>query len=171
HLVAFSLTAAFSAAAATLPIYINDAGVFAPPDLAPRIDARAWLNQATFQVSTFVFGVPLPFESQNTLFFTNTPGITMLGDPGFRFVQNRGGQRLYMDTWVNEGTISTDHGTFIVGLLVNDSRASILQVKATNIISTGPLLSSGAHGLIRLEGKKIDLTRNGIRTGQSPLLN
>src|SRR6266496_3169422 len=78
--------------AGTLPIYINTAPLIAPPATAPQIDARAWVNQALFDVtSQFSFGLPIPFESQNTLSFTNAPLTLMNGDPGFRFFQNTNG--------------------------------------------------------------------------------
>lgn len=157
--------------AATLPIYINNSPTFA----ATNIDAIAWLNRAYFSIAT---PTGLPFESKNTRFFTNGPASflgaypagTMSVTPGLRFFRNTGGQRLWMDTWVNQGSISTyDTRSFISGgttFLINDSTASILQVAATNITSTGPLFS-GAHGLIRLEGNNINLKRNALRTGDS----
>ena len=167
----FVLSVALAGWSATVPIYINSSPLIAPPAIPPQIDARAWVNRSTFDVTTLgSFNLPIPFESQNTLFFTNAPLTLMNGDPGFRFFQNVNGQRLWMDTWENQGSITTDHAAFLAtfGFFFNDSRASILQVESTNISSTGPL-SSGAHGLIRLEGKKIDLTRNGLRTG-NPLV-
>lgn len=172
------IAAASTLPAATLPIYINNAPFFSPPQQT-NINARAWLNRAYFDVFT---PTGLPFESLNTLFFTNVntsvgqfPAGTMILDPGVRFFRNSNGQRLWMDTWINNGTISTDHASFfssgVVGvgaIFFSDSRASILQVAATNITSTGPLFS-GAHGLIRLEGRNINLTRNALRTGNSTL--
>jgi hypothetical protein len=153
--------------AATLPIYVNSTKVTSPPQLAPQIDARAWLNQAFFGITNLT---GIPYESVNTLFFTNSPLTIMNADPGYRFFQNVGTQRRWMDTWENHGTISTDHAGFIstFGLFFNDSRASILQVAATNITSTGPLFS-GAHGLVRMEGRRINLTRNALRTGMPPV--
>jgi hypothetical protein len=169
------LLAAFPAGATT-NLYVNSAPLASPPMTAPQIDARAWYNRALFGVTNLLFGNPLPFESQGTLFFTNAPAPagTMLSDPGFRFLQNTpSGQRLWMDTWENAGVIATDHDTTfnILGLgfvtSIGDSRASILQVEATNITSTGPLLQSGTHGLIRLEGKRVNLAYNALRTGSS----
>lgn len=159
------------ASAATIPIYINNSPTFT----ATNIDAVAWLNRAYFQVTT---PTGIPFQSINTRFFTNGPasvgGVfpagTMIVTPGLRFYRNVGGQRFWMDNWVNQGSIATDDSSsFFIGgrtFFVNDSTASILQVAATNITSTGPLFS-GAHGLIRLEGKNINLTRNALRTGSS----
>ena len=126
-------------------------------------------RQARFNVTRFNLS-PVPFESLNTRFFTNTS--TMFGDPGFRFFRNTNGQRFSMDWWVNRGTIETDHAsafTLFGGFVFffNDSRASILQVAATNILNTAPL-SSGSHGLIRLEGSQIDVSRSSLRTGADP---
>jgi hypothetical protein len=164
--------------AATQPIYINSAPFFSPPAPTPTIDARAWYNRALFDVTPFTL---LPFTSHNTRFFTNSPGTlvngfgaggVMIGDPGFRFFFNTNGQRLWMDTWENQGVVATDHLSLFgtLGLFFNDSRASILQVTATNITSTGPL-SSGTHGLIRLEGRRINLIRNSLRTGLDPFFS
>ena len=135
---------------------------------APIIDARVWVNQAVFNIISSV-----PFEAYNNRLFTNSAALAkpMLFDPGVRFHRYTGGQRFWMDSWVNKGTIVSDHNTeFFSGLsrfFVSDSRASIIQVAATNIQATGPLFS-GAHGLIRLEGKNVDVSRNALRTG-SPL--
>src|SRR5262245_30989944 len=161
-------SATLSGAAATLPIYINGAPLDSPPQTAPQIDARAWLNQARFNVTRFNFS-PVPFESLNTRFFTNNS--TMFGDPGFRFFRNTNSQRFWMDWWVNRGDLVTDHTSFFSGLglvtTFNDSSASILLVGATNILNSAPL-SSGSHGLIRLEGRNIDASRSTLRTGPNP---
>ena len=165
------LLAGLSQGGATTNLYVNSSPLTLGM-VAPQIDARAWVNRALFQVSSFNSFGAVPFESQITLFFTNVsaPAGTMLGDPGFRFQQNTNGQRLWMDTWENHGTVLTDHDSFFGSsgvFFFSDSRASILQVEATNILSPGAVLGSGAHGLIRLEGKRIDLTRSALRTGSS----
>jgi hypothetical protein len=171
-LVVFLVLGAISVFSATAPLFINSAPLFSPPATAPVIDARVWINEAPFSVVSPNFS-PIPFESKNTLFFTNGPsGILMTGDPGFRFLNNLyDGRRFWMDSWVNEGTVSTDHDSFFlfsgINFFINDSRLSILQVAATNIISTGPLFS-GAHGLIRLEGRNISIPRISLRTGNRP---
>ena len=170
----FGLLSVLTVSAATSPIFINDATVNSPPDPAPAIDATAWVNRAPFNISA-VNGsaIPLPFESQNTLFFTNTPGGAMFGDPGFRWWNNVGPKRFWMDTWTNQAAITTDatlgfSAGFVVGgfLFVNNSQASVLMVHSTNLASTGPL-RSGAEGLIYLEGKNLNLKRNSLKTGSS----
>jgi hypothetical protein len=170
---AIGLTAVFGAPAAPLPIYINNAPFISPPQQT-NINAVAWLNRAYFNVFS---STALPFESQNTRFFTNVtasggqyPAGTMIFDPGVRFFRNTNGQRFWMNNWENHGSISTDHSSFFLfggfNLFFSDSRASILQVAATNITSTGPLFS-GAHGLIRLEGRNINVSRTSLRTGST----
>src|SRR5256885_16712501 len=97
------------AALAADPIYISDVPVTSPPDPRPVIDATAWVNNSLFDITSInLSGIPLPFETQNTLFFTNTVGGVLRGSPGFRFLNNAGPQRLSMDTWTNNGTISSD---------------------------------------------------------------
>ena len=169
-----ALLGALSTSAATSPIYINDAGVISPPDPTPVIDATAWVNRNTnVIVTSSSFGVPLPFESQHTRFFTNTSGGYMIGDPGYRWYYNVGPQRLWMDYWTNNGTIITDHQSFFglgVGIGFADSQASVLMVHATNIASTGPL-RSGQQGLIYLEGNNINVRHTGLHTGFTPQTN
>src|SRR6266576_1810876 len=105
----FGLLSALAVTAATSPIFINDSAVNSPPDPTPTIDATAWLNRAIFNVSPLTASsVPVPFESHNTLFFTNTPGGAMFGNPGFRWWNNVGPNRFWMDTWTNQAPISTD---------------------------------------------------------------
>ncbi len=153
--------------AATIPLYINSAPYVAPLPNVPvtNIDARAWWNRALFDVTTTI-----PFEAQNNRFFTNTSPTNMIFHPGVRFQRNTNGQRFWMDSWVNRGKIVTDQDTLFSSLgftfFINDTRASILQVAASNIVATGPLFS-GTHGLVRLEGNKIDVSRNALRTGSS----
>ncbi len=150
------------ASGATLPVYENNAPLVSPPAIAPRIDAKVWINRSLFDVFSLV-----PYDSLNTSVFTNTTSGRMIFDPGVRFHRNTNGFRFTMDTWVNEGSILTDHSTIFGGqTLISDSTASILQVQATNIISKGPL-SSGSHGVVHLEGKRISVPRIGIRTGSS----
>src|SRR5258708_810376 len=89
-----SLFAVLAALAAD-PIYINDRGIN-PGDVPPNIDAIGWLNRAAFNIST-----TLPYETKDTLYFTNTPSGQMFGFPGFRFYNTVGSQHYWMDTWTN----------------------------------------------------------------------
>ncbi len=152
--------------AATIPSYVNATPLYSPPTPAPVIDARAWVNRAVFSVTSPTL---VPFQAYNNRLFTNSAATStpMYFNPGVRFHRNTNGQRFWMDSWVNKGTIISDYNNAIFsGLFVNDSRASILHVAATNIQATGPLFS-GTHGLIRLEGGNVDVSRNALRTGSS----
>ena len=147
--------------AATVPIFIVDSPTVLPDAGLPTINAQAFVNQSSFTVSPFsiFFGGTffsftagnLPYETFNTQFYTNEAAGTMSGSPGFRFLTTTGRTRRPALWFVNEGAITT---------------GSYLEVKADNIISTGPLDSSGG-GLIRLVGKSMDLNRTRLRTGQS----
>ena len=155
------LTTAVAGGAATTPIYINDAPVecLTTP---PQIDATAFLNRSFFCSQNFSLLTPLPYETLNTLFFTNAASGRMLGDPGYRFNYAHGNVRGMMDTWVNRGSITVDSSVFFI----SGANPNWLLVSATNIISTGPL-SVGSQGLLRLEGHNINLSRDGLRSGQS----
>ncbi len=167
--IALPLLALLPGLQAQSSIYINSTGVNAPAEgTIPQINATSWWNRAYFTVIPF----SLPYEAFNNRFFTNNNDVPMYLDPGIRFrdrTATPGGSR-WMDTWVNRGPIVTDHTTilsaFFGSVFAFDSRASILQVAATNIISKGPL-ASGTHGIIRLEGKRVDASFSTLRTGSS----
>lgn len=133
----------------TAPIYINDkdfvSGVNGTP---PQIDARAFVNQALFSVGSY----PLPFETQNTLYFTNKGSGVMTGFVGFRFNYfiSSNAVNLPADTFVNNGKITGD---------------PYLIISATNVVNTG-LLMSGSAGLIHIDGNNVNLSRSGLRAGE-----
>ncbi|MFM1768768.1 MAG: hypothetical protein RJA22_1297 [Verrucomicrobiota bacterium] len=156
--------AATAVRAAVLPIFVNDVPLQLPEAALPTVNALAFVNQSTITVSPFTINVglgvggfgfssaaTLPFETFNTLYYTNELSGTMSGSPGFRFLNTTNGVRRPARWFVNEGEITTD---------------TYLEVRADNIVSPGPLETSGA-GLIRLTGKTADLTRTLIRAGQS----
>jgi len=157
------LSVAGAASAATVPIFINESPLVLPDAGLPTINAQAFVNQSTISVSPFTFTFSLgagtfglttagslPFETFNTLFYTNEASGVMSGFPGFRFMNTSGRTRRPALWFVNEGAITT---------------GGYLEVKAENILSTGPLDSS-AGGLVRLVGKDVDVTRSRLRTGQ-----
>ena len=151
--VMFSLAAALGVSAGTAPIYINTSGVSSPPAVAPVIDASIFVNQAGFSIDQGSAGGTLPFQTLNTLIFTNTAAGIMSGSPGFRFDFFTNNFRLKMSNWVNRGSISSEKW---------------LLVASTNITSSGPL-NTGPAGLIRLDGNNVSIIRDGIRSGSSPL--
>jgi hypothetical protein len=125
--------------AATLPLYQNDAAVD-----NPQIDATAVENNGT--ITTFT---TLPYDTANTLFYTNNASGSMIGNVGFRFEFITNTFRYPAANVVNHGLISgTTH------VLVN----------ATNITNSGTM-AVGSGGLIRLAGKSVDLTRGALAVG------
>lgn len=126
-------------AAATLPLYQNNATVD-----NPQIDATAVENNGTITTAT-----TLPYDTANTLFYTNNASGVMSGNVGFRFEFITNTFRYPANTFVNHGLISgTTH------VLVN----------ATNITNSGTL-AVGTGGLIRLAGKSVDITRGAVTVG------
>ncbi|MEY2408061.1 MAG: hypothetical protein QOF48_731 [Verrucomicrobiota bacterium] len=157
-----SLVCAVGAGAATVPIYVNDSPTAVPPDQLPTINATSFVNQSTFSIDNFGFGIggiggggiilvgnSLPYEMFNTRFYTNEASGFMYGNPGFRFLWTVNRTRRPATWFVSEGAIDT---------------TSYLEIKATNVVISGPL-SSGPDGLIRIAGKNVDLTQVGLRTG------
>ncbi len=130
----------------TTPIYVNERDFVG--DTPPQVDARAFVNQALFNITT----TPYPFETQNTLYFTNKGSGTMYGSVGFRFdyYYPSNEMRLPAETFVNHGTITGD---------------PYLIISATNILSPG-LLLSGNSGMVHIDGSNINLNRSGVRTGE-----
>jgi hypothetical protein len=157
---------ALSLLAATTPVYINNSPLL-PPALPPQIDATAFVNRSTFDVSTFFGGFIFvvgdtafalggnlePFEMMNTRFITNAPGAIMRGSPGFRFDYFSSAQnaRIAQTAWENRGTIIAD---------------PLLRVMSTNILNRG-LLETTDLGLIRLQGTNVDVSRSAILAGRS----
>ena len=165
-----NLAGLLSVTAAPVDIYINSTALNVPPDTLPTINATSFVNQSTFSVSPFfptssggglvnvtIFGASLlPFETYNTRYFTNEASGLMFGSPGLRFLTTKIAKntktRVPADWFVNDGEISV--GTY-------------LEVKATNIVSTGPM-DAGISGLIRLSGKNVSVSRTSLRTGNAP---
>ncbi|MCX7872617.1 MAG: hypothetical protein N2487_04970 [Verrucomicrobiae bacterium] len=142
-----SLILCVRGAGQTTPIYINERDFTGA--VPPQIDATAFVNQALFSISVS----PLPFQTQNTLYYTNKGSGVMTGSVGFRFdyFNPQTGLSYAANTFVNNGTITGD---------------PFLIISATNIVNTG-FLFGGATGLLHLDGGNVDLSRSGLRTGES----
>jgi len=149
---------------ATDDTYINS-GVVAFTNIPPQIDATNFINTGSFTVFTTEF----PFDTSNTLNFTNTG--TMVGSLGFRFDTSPNlGPRRPAANFRNRvsGTIAAVDGylgvfTFVSGrpLIEDHDIPSYLLLSATNIINEG-LLSAGAAGTLQMFGTNINLTRGGV---------
>jgi len=145
--------------AGTTPLYEN----FGTVTNVPQIDAVAFANYGTFDV----FSV-LPYDTQNTLFYTNRGAMNAI--PGFRFdYVNNAGIRSMASNFVNFGgsSILAGSGAFITGLPVTSfffggslENPSLI-TSATNIVNHG-LLSVGSAGILRLTGRDLDLSRGGL---------
>lgn len=141
-----TVLAAASLPGATAPFYFNRAPVQVPPDSLPPIDARAFVNSSLFSISSFN---GLPYETDNTLFYTNETSGQFIGSPGFRFQLKQGSFYYPSSTFFSQGSISA---------------STYLLINATNIIISGPV-DTDATGLIRLTGRNVILNRNGLRSG------
>lgn len=148
------------------PIFINPGQVsFTNP---PQINATAFLNLGTFSVQTL-----LPYDFQNTLYFTNR-GV-MQGAPGFRFdYTDDFGIRRPAARFVNEASgsiLSLDANAY--SGYSNVFFQTMLDISATNVLSPG-YLQVGNNGTIRIEGKQVNLSRGGLEVlpiEGSPLAN
>jgi hypothetical protein len=154
-----ALTLLVAAQAQTIPLYENFGVITFPP----QIDAFAFANYGTFSVGTI-----LPFDFQNTVNFTNTG--TMSGRPGFEFdtassIQPRQmAASFYNRSGATVNAIDLPIGASqLNGLptLAPQILPSYLLVSATNVANQG-LLNVGAGGRLRLEGKRLDLSRGGL---------
>lgn len=149
--------------AAPSPLYENT-GVTS----APMIDAVTFLNRGVFQVSAN----DVPYETQNTLYYTNFSGAIIQGGGGFRFdLMPENGFRRPAASFHNDGTISLDSGfggAFIglIGLGGFYNNSWIL-IDATNVVNRGGL-TVGSEGLMKIQGENVRLARSGMRAGEDP---
>jgi hypothetical protein len=130
-----------------IPLYENYGNVTFN-ETAPQIDALAVANYGSFNVvAQNIFGQAIPYDFQNTLYFTNRG--SMFGFPGLQFdTAFSDGQRQPALVFENQA------GGDITGL-------PWLSVDAERIVSAG-ILSSDATGIIRLKGGDVNLSRSGI---------
>ncbi len=119
----------------------------------PNIDDVVFVNENFFQVFTEV-----PFETQNTLYFTNRG--TLDGEAAF----DNGGMRLeYIDgnTGIRKpaAVINNQAGATIIG-------QPYVILNATNIYNQG-VINGAQSGLVRITGETVDLHRGTIDLGRS----
>ena len=148
----------FEAKAGVSPLFLN----FGTLTNAPQIDATAFANHGDFTVSSI-----LPFESQNTLYYTNTG--RMLGNPGFRFeTVSPNSTRIPSRNFLNglDGRITVQSlARFLPAqTLTNFDLAfenSQLLISALTVTNKGELLAD-ARGRIRIEGDNVDISRSAV---------
>jgi hypothetical protein len=135
----------------------------------PQIDAITFLNRGFF---TFDSGLQ-PYDTQNTLYFTNFAGATIAGSGGMRFsYTDESGLRRPASSFSNSGFIDMQDsfGSFgslpnAVGFLFFDS--SWLLIDATNVSSRGTM-QVGSQGLMKIRGGNVNVSRTGLRAGEDP---
>ncbi len=137
--------------------YVNNGAV----TVVPVIDDVTFVNNGLLQIST-----ELPFETQNTLYFTNAGSILANSLASFGGIvggsTDNGGVRFeYIDGATGyrrpASVIRNEQGAGITG------RPYVL-LNATNIVNRGTF-TVPADGLIRLTGKNVDLERGKLDLG------
>jgi len=176
--ILFSLVALLSGSGLPALGYINDSVVSTP--FPPEIDSVSFVNNGTFNLTLFnnpsqnneVFD-EIPFETQNTLYFTNRGTLgaysyfrnyggatyTQFANTGFRF------QYINGDTGARKpaAVIDNNQGATVFG-------EPYLVFSATNIFNQGTL-SVPNFGLLQLNGQNVDGRRGKFDLGAPSLGN
>ena len=125
----------------------------------PQVDATNFINTGTWSIST----APLPYQTANTLNYTNTGAGTMDSTIGWEFdFGPTSSGRSWSTSFFNDNnaTISALDGSFnIFGNPNATITASYLLVSATNIVNKGQL-EAGPFGEIILNGSEVNLSRS-----------
>jgi hypothetical protein len=160
--VLFSLLLSPFAALATQSLYSNTGAINGNP---PQVDATNFYNSGTWNIFT-----QSPYETQNTLNYTNTgtspTSGSMIGSIGWEFDYGplTNGGRGMSASFFNDSLASIQA---VDGINQNPNglppttEASYLLVSATNIVNKGTLIA-GAAGEIVLNGSNVTLTRSGL---------
>lgn len=173
----------FAQSAAT---YRNDGFIIVPPLIAPNVDATTFVNNGQFLINftnqpfppVFTeFGQQAdPYETQNTLNFTNLSGALMSCNTGFRFTYSppdaprRPAANFHNAGTINFATVDTSNyfvaapffpylgTTQFLFLSIAGGKGSI---SATNIVNPG-VLNMGFESVLSLKGSSIDLSYGSI---------
>lgn len=182
----FALASSGSAFGQAATFYENNGVLVAPPAIPPNIDAVNFVNRGTFVINFTNVSFPItappaglpPYETQNTVNYTNAAGHLMSANLGFRLetydsnthLRRRAGSFFNAGT-INVGTIDTTN--FLVGreayfdssnfFFLGTIAGAKLQVNATNIASPGTI-NMGFESLLSFKGRSIDLTRSTINS-------
>lgn len=179
--------------------YVNNVNVVIPP----QIDATNFVNNGSFgsptlltpglvlpnyQLGVFPIITTLPFETSDTLNFSNQAGTfansgTMVGSPGWIFRNNPPTTTTSNSMPSMAGTFFENNGavvaavdfypSFLIPCAVAPIDPSLLLISATNIIikagtpgssipATKASLIVGPNGAMNLEGQNVQLARSGL---------
>ncbi len=127
----------------------------------PVIDARAFANYGNFEVYS-----SLPFDTLNTLYYTNRGVISGLVGFDFLHISSSDGSRSPALNFVNEtGSLISVYSQRSLPLLPTETELfmtpAIVRIMADDVVNSG-LLSVAAPGLLRIEGDSVDLSYGGI---------
>jgi hypothetical protein len=153
-----SLLGVTHAAAQPQDIFINRG--FLDPKVAMPINAVTFVNEGLITL-----GGPLEFDTQNTLFFTNS-GV-MTHDSGFVFEHiDDDGRRSPAASFVNHANATIGADTPAFTILIDETNVvtsprNRISINATNIVNTG-LISVGSSGLLSIKGEHVDLSDSGL---------
>ena len=148
------------AAKATQPIYINT-GTINNANL-PQVDATNFYNSGTWNIFTAT-----PYETQNTLNYTNAGSMT--GSVGWEFdfgplpLGGRGMSANFVNNRASATVQANDGDILNPPNSLNLSLVSYLLISATNIVNQGTFIA-GAHGEIVLNGANVTLSRSILET-------
>jgi len=175
--IAFGVAAQLMAAvsAAPSPIYIND-GQNPNPVV---IDATAFLNTGTFTIGEVTQGFfngfqnpVVPYETQNTLYYTNTFRMSAVPGFNFQYINDAGIRRPAAQIYNAPGaTISGEFGNLAVNIggypnYLFPLYGGLVSLSATNIVNRGTIEGFYA-GSIEIRGDNVDLSVS--KVGSTPL--
>jgi hypothetical protein len=155
--LAFLFALAFACGAQPAPRYENFGTITEPP----QIDATEFINHGEFDLFT-----ALPFDTLNTLYFTNR-GI-MIGSVGYRFDYSTLSGRRPAASFHNRGEIFSQSigsiGPIDLNLIFAAVLGGYLDISATNVVSTG-VMGVGPLGVMTIKGSSVELARSGLTAG------
>lgn len=120
----------------------------------PQIDATTFVNGGIFGISSSggiiissgaIISYGDPFDTQNTVYYTNLASGLMSYQAGFNIY------------------FLTNNFPYPAGAFVNRGEMDgyLLKIAATNITSSG-IISADGGGLLKMDGQRIDITRGGL---------
>jgi hypothetical protein len=161
-------------------LWVNDAVITVPPEIAPQIDALNVVNNGTMTINfTNADYLPL-FDTTSTLNFTNRFTGYMQCNLGFRFdtAPVSSGLRQRSANFENDGFIvsgitginaTNANNIFSLGSIILGTGGARTFVNANNIVSPGTF-SLGFESLLRFDGSSVDLSRGNIAMDTSGFL-